>query len=75
MSFREWVQLIDGMCGLTLEEWKTIRDEIDQHFGVKCMRVSLNEADVQEIARLVAMRMEMYEGGADDAPRQTRMTL
>ena len=65
---RQWLN------GLTLEEWRTVRDEIDQQFGVKCMRLKLDDVDMREVTRLVALRMEMYMSAAE-ATQQTKLSL
>lgn len=51
-----------------------LREEIDQHFGVKCMHLMLESRDTDEIAKLTAMRLGLYEGAAD-APKQTAMEI
>ncbi len=65
---RQWLN------GLTLEEWRAVRDEIDQHFGVKCMRLKLDDVDMREVTRSVALRMEMYMSAAE-ATQQTKLSL
>lgn len=65
---KEW------LAGLTMEEWEVIKPEVDQHFGVKSKRISLDALDVREITRTVAMRMDMYQGAAE-AVSQTKLSL
>lgn len=75
MSYEEILQLMDKLRGVTLEEWKHIRAEVDEHFGVKCMEIVLDRDDTAEIARLVAMRMGTLVTSTAEAPRQIKLDM
>ena len=74
MEFRKLIEIIGELSGLTLEEWRIIREEIDKHYRLKCKRVKIEEEDVQEIARMVSMRRDVYEA-KESAPQQTKLSL
>lgn len=75
MTYEEILQLMEKLRGVTLEEWKHIREEVDAHFGVKCMEIVLDKEDTAEIARLVALRLGTLTQSEAEAPRQIRLDM
>lgn len=73
MTYEELLDAIGILKGLTLQEWRLLRDEVDQQFGVRAAALMLEDRDVREIARLVAMRLELEIPAA--ANRQTTMEI
>lgn len=73
MTYEELLDAIGILKGLTLQEWRLLRDEVDQQFGVRAAALMLEERDVHEIARLVAMRLELEVPAA--ARQQTMMEI